>query len=717
VVYFGLVCDIDVLAEPLRWMGPGRFDVAGVWGILKRRPMAPCRITLTGPDGSTRHLTNIESEGGSPWLSLAVNLGQHWSDTMRTSPFSQLDDGVAELSILKCGRNRRQLLKAFNLLATGAHVSVPNVEEFYEIVPFTHMTVSFPSGKDAASAAAAEVSDRSLLKPGIFNVDGEVFRHDGQVQIGVQPRRLKIFVDPDEECGARYNLATPVWNRGITPDCTQVGARSPSGQLWSPGTSMSMEFQVYPQRWFMMALFCLCASANQIIWITFSPISSTIAAAYNVTPSFVNMLSLVFMALYLPFTFAASRAIDRVGCRYALVIGSGLTALGASLRVVAAETLTGSNAAWGLLAAQCVAAIGQPFLTNMPPKLANVWFPSHQRTIADTVCSMSPPVGAAIGFVLPAAITGDDVNSINQLLIVEAAITIAAMLLVLPFFKSAPPTPPSASALMDLRRSDAQNTGPASSGDGGAQGERLGSIMDESREALRDRDFLAVQVAFSFGQGTFNTLGTMIEQLVKPFGYTQDDASALGALTIVAGVFGAAFCAVVLGYTHNFRSTLFGCFFGATAASFGMALALPLGSGTQTGAVLVYCAVGLLGFTMTPVMPVAFETSVELMHPSVGEAVLSGLCLGGGQIVGMVQTLILQSLCGAGYTTASLWIIGVGITMGSVGISFLRGKSVGARRRRHETLIRRNSRNLVRGGTGTPASPAVPASPASRTSK
>jgi len=254
---------------------------------------------------------------------------------------------------------------------------------------------------------------------------------------------------------------------------------------------------------------------------------------------------------------------------------------------------------------------------------------------------------------------------------------------------------------------------------GGSEGERLGSIMDESREALRDRDFLAVQVAFSFGLGTFNTLGTMIEQLVAPFGFTQDDASALGALTIIAGVFGAAFCAVVLGYTHNFRRTLFGCFFGATVAAFAMALALSFSDGTRIGAVMVYIAVGFMGFAMTPVMPVAFETSVELMHPSVGEAVLSGLCVGGGQVIGMAQTLILQALCSAGYKNTAIWIIGVGIAMGLIGISFLRDKSVGARRRRHETLQRRSSRNLARSSSllASPASPAAPASPASQPGK
>lgn len=63
-------------------------------------------------------------------------------------------------------------------------------------------------------------------------------------------------------------------------------------------------------------------------------------------------------------------------------------------------------------------------------------------------------------------------------------------------------------------------------------------------------------------------------------------------------------------------------------------------------------------------------------------------------MVGIGITLALQSLCSAGYTQAALWVIVAGIMIGSVSISFLRSKSVGARRR-EEDFRRRNRRRLA----------------------
>jgi MFS family permease len=259
------------------------------------------------------------------------------------------------------------------------------------------------------------------------------------------------------------------------------------------------------------------------------------------------------------------------------------------------------------------------------------------------------------------------------LLEVEAGIACSVFLLCLPFFKSVPPTPPSKSA------------------EAGTAEHR--SVVVESIESLKDRDFLAVLAAFSLGQGTFNTLGTLVEQLVKPFGYNESDASTVGALNIVAGLLGAIVCGIILGYTHDFRRTLFGCFFGAT---FGVIL-LSCAVTFAWPRALIYIFSSFLGLTMTPVMPVAFEASVELMHPVVGEAVLSGLCMTGGQLVGIASTLVLSALLDAGHARIAWWLCAGLISMGQLAILPLRAKSVGARRRRAESLTRRSTATSLSG--------------------
>merc|ERR1719510_107087 len=99
--------------------------------------MAPCRIQLTGPDGRQRQLTNVEADGGEEWLSLAADLGQHWTDTSRSSPAARLDDGLAELHILKGGAGVKRLLQGMAALERGAVSSLPLASDVLETQQFT----------------------------------------------------------------------------------------------------------------------------------------------------------------------------------------------------------------------------------------------------------------------------------------------------------------------------------------------------------------------------------------------------------------------------------------------------------------------------------------------------------------------------------------------------------------------------------------------------
>ena len=42
---------------------------------------------------------------------------------------------------------------------------------------------------------------------------------------------------------------------------------------------------------------------------------------------------------------------------------------------------------------QFIGATVQPFILNAPPMLAANWFPTEQRTLATTICSVANPVG------------------------------------------------------------------------------------------------------------------------------------------------------------------------------------------------------------------------------------------------------------------------------------------------------------------------------------
>ena len=66
-----------------------------------------------------------------------------------------------------------------------------------------------------------------------------------------------------------------------------------------------------------------------------------------------------------------------------------------------------------------------------------------------------------------------------------------------------------------------------------------------------------------------------------------------------------------------------------------------------------------LGFAATPIMPVAFEAAVEVGFPA-GEGTLAGLCMSGGQVLGIVQTELVSQLLQSGYPRTA-WAVSGGL--------------------------------------------------------
>lgn len=89
-------------------------------------------------------------------------------------------------------------------------------------------------------------------------------------------------------------------------------------------------------------------------------------------------------------------------------------------------------------------AIGQPFIGNVPAKLAATWFGPNERVIAITLTTIAQPIGAALGFKLPNIWIKDDDTSelfkknILPVLYVQAGMGIIFSIATLLFFKNKP---------------------------------------------------------------------------------------------------------------------------------------------------------------------------------------------------------------------------------------------------------------------------------------
>ncbi|CEM11670.1 unnamed protein product [Vitrella brassicaformis CCMP3155] len=101
-VYLGMLLDVNLVAERLRWIGPKRFDVAGLWCIMQR-PAYLFRMKYVTPEGEKRERTELLHL-------LSVDKVQHWTDNKRVAFNTQLDNGIAQVLCVKALLPRRQLL-------------------------------------------------------------------------------------------------------------------------------------------------------------------------------------------------------------------------------------------------------------------------------------------------------------------------------------------------------------------------------------------------------------------------------------------------------------------------------------------------------------------------------------------------------------------------------------------------------------------------------
>lgn len=82
----------------------------------------------------------------------------------------------------------------------------------------------------------------------------------------------------------------------------------------------------------MLGVYCLLNGLNGLMWVSMSPIASTVKQAYGVGDFQINLIANLYLILFLPGMFLASYAFDRLGLRYGLIIGATMQGVGAILK-------------------------------------------------------------------------------------------------------------------------------------------------------------------------------------------------------------------------------------------------------------------------------------------------------------------------------------------------------------------------------------------------
>ncbi len=362
-------------------------------------------------------------------------------------------------------------------------------------------------------------------------------------------------------------------------------------------------FKIYGYRWVVLLVFMFVVAINQLLWITFAPITGSAASYYGVSDLSIGLLSMSFMIVYIVVSIPASWIIDTYGIRVAVGIGVALTGIFGLLRGLFAPSYT------IVLIAQIGIAIGQPFILNAITTVAARWFPFRERATAAGLGSLAMYLGILVALVLTPYLTIQ--SQIPGMLLIYGIVSAIAVVVFFALIKERPPTAPC--------RPDQ---------------EERSLVFDGLKESLRIKDFILLLIVFFVGLGVFNAVTTWIEDIVRPRGFSIVQAGNIGGLMIVGGIIGAVVIPLLSDHYRKRTPYLLLAVTGATLGLVGITFA--------TSYWLLLVSAFVFGFFLLSAGPVGFQYGAEVTHPT-PEGTSNGLLLLMGQISGIVFILGMDS--------------------------------------------------------------------------
>jgi predicted MFS family arabinose efflux permease len=254
-------------------------------------------------------------------------------------------------------------------------------------------------------------------------------------------------------------------------------------------------------RWPVIAAYAALASANQLLWLTFTPITTPAARHYGVSENDIGWLSEIFPLLYVLLAVPAASLLDR-WFRPSLVVGAGLTAAGGLLR------LGGQSFAWAL-AGQILIAIAQPLVLNAVTGLASAYLSPSSRPIGIAIGSAGIFLGMLCSLALGSALGGAHIHGLLVINSIYGVVCAVALL--------------SALAIGKHPRVSGDITG-----------------VHGIRTVWRDRYIRRLAVVAFIGFGFFVAFTTWFQALLKPAHISASTAGWILVATVLAGVVGSA---------------------------------------------------------------------------------------------------------------------------------------------------------------------------------
>ena len=156
ILGWGLVSDIALFAEKLRFLGSFRYDFASLYYILKLQARE-CTIFIDGKKYYDKYLF------------ILIHNTIHTGKGMKAAPHAKLDDGLIDVVLVNNEANRIQLIGLLSKLYDGSHIKSKYVQYV-----------------KAQTIKLIPASDEAV------NIDGDV-KYNTPVEISVLKQKLPIY--------------------------------------------------------------------------------------------------------------------------------------------------------------------------------------------------------------------------------------------------------------------------------------------------------------------------------------------------------------------------------------------------------------------------------------------------------------------------------------------------------------------------------------------
>lgn len=269
-----------------------------------------------------------------------------------------------------------------------------------------------------------------------------------------------------------------------------------------------MPVKVYGYRWVVLFAYIVITATICLQWLTFAPIAREAKEFYQVSALQIDLLSLVFLVVFVLIAIPASYVIDTYGVKIGVGFGAVLTGVFGLLKGFYADTYT------MVLVCQLGLAIAQPFLLNAVTKISVLWFPIQERATSVALGTLAQFLGIILVMILTPILLHSG-QTITQVMMVYGFVSLGSSILFLVLVKEKPRTSPSTHG----------------------EDHEL-PFLEGIRFLWKQADMKKILFLFLIGLGVFNAVSTCIDQICEIKGLNTEESGLVGGVMLISGIIG-----------------------------------------------------------------------------------------------------------------------------------------------------------------------------------